>query len=150
MEKYICPNCGYVHEGAECPECGIFVNDDGEKSYRNSSNYSPSAFLPDGRSNITISPEYDPQKDGAEYVFELVEDLLQLEYQNLLIDLGWYPDTDINGKYQLCLVDMTEERPFDTPLDVFESNSKQLILEKLEYWTSAGHYGKYLFVENFF
>ena len=93
--------------------------------------------------------EYDPQKDGAEYVFELVEDLLQLEHENLLIDLGWYPDMDINGKYQLCLVDMTEERPFDTPLDIFESNSKQLILEKLEYWTSARHYGKYLFVENF-
>mgnify|MGYP007069915795 CR=1 FL=1 len=31
MKKYICPNCEYVHEDAECPECGVFVNDEGEK-----------------------------------------------------------------------------------------------------------------------
>ncbi|HAJ98222.1 MAG TPA: hypothetical protein DCO72_10865 [Ruminococcus sp.] len=150
MKQYICPNCGYVHEGAECPECGVFVNDDGEKILWKQFKLQPLRIPAGWTVKYNHFSEYDPQKDGAEYVFELVEDLLQLEYQNLLIDLGWYPDMDINGKYQLFLVDMTEERPFDTPLDVFESDSKQLILEKLEYWTSAGHYGKYLFVENFF
>ena len=33
--------------------------------------------------------EYDLEKDGEKYRFELVEDLLQLKNHNLLIDLGY-------------------------------------------------------------
>ena len=55
--------------------------------------------------------EYDPDTDGEEYCFELCEDLLQLKNKNLLIDLGWYPEGDINGNYKLYLVDITNELP---------------------------------------
>ena len=88
--------------------------------------------------------EYDPDKDGGEYFYELCEDLLQLENKNLLIDLGWYPYGDINGSYTLYLVDTTNERPFEYPLELFSSKSKQEIINKLEYWTNPGFYSKYI------
>ena len=87
--------------------------------------------------------EYDPEKDGEEYCGELCEDLLQLEHDDILIDLGWYPHGDIGGSYKLYMVDKTRERPFEQPLEVFSSRSKEKIVYTLEYWT-YGHYSKYL------
>ena len=88
--------------------------------------------------------EYDPDKDETIYSYELCEDLLQLENQNLLIDLGWYPHGVLNGSYKIYLVDTNSEAPFERPLEVFSSNSKTEILEKIEYWTNSGFYQKYL------
>ena len=88
--------------------------------------------------------EYDPDTDGEEYCFELCEDLLQLKNKNLLIDLGWYPEGDINGNYKLYLVDITNELPFDAPLEVFSSRSKKEIIQMIEYWTVYRFYSKYL------
>ncbi|MBQ9519817.1 MAG: hypothetical protein IJR59_07985 [Firmicutes bacterium] len=80
--------------------------------------------------------EYDPasDKDGLNSS-ELCEDLLQLKNGNILIDLGWYPEFDINGSYALYLVDSTKEYPFDCPLEEFKSKSKSSIINKIEYWT---------------
>lgn len=88
--------------------------------------------------------EYDFNEDGQEYLYELKEDLLQLENQNLIIDLGWYPSMDITGRYILYLIDKNADKPFDDPIDVIESRSKQDILSKLEYWTNYGFYQKYI------
>ncbi len=88
--------------------------------------------------------EYDPEKDGAEYACELCEDLLQLKNQNLLIDLGWYPQGDIEGSYTLCLVDAAKDSPFASPLEVFRTKSKQEVVYKIEYWTNYGFFSKYL------
>ncbi|MBR1703542.1 MAG: hypothetical protein IJ716_16625 [Lachnospiraceae bacterium] len=88
--------------------------------------------------------EYDPETDGDQYAYELVEDLLQLENRNLLIDLGWYPAMELSGEYVLYMIDKTYERPFDEPLEVFQSRSKKEILQKLEYWMNCGHYQQYL------
>ena len=88
--------------------------------------------------------EYDPDTDGEEYCFELCEDMLQLKNENLLIDLGWYPEGDIKGYYKLFLVDTTKEFPFETPLQVFSSNSKKEIIKMIEYWTNHGFFSKYL------
>lgn len=88
--------------------------------------------------------EYDLQKDGVEYVYELTEDLLQMEHLNLLIDLGWYPAMNIDGKYIMYLVDINYENPFDNPIEIFESKFKKEIISKLEYWTNAGHYQQYI------
>ncbi len=88
--------------------------------------------------------EYDPDKDGAEYSLELCEDLLQLKNKNLLIDLGWYPQGNINGGYKMFLVDTTKDRPFDSPLETFASRSKREIINKLEYWINPGFYSKYV------
>ena len=88
--------------------------------------------------------EYDPDIDGAEYAYELCEDLLQLRNNNLLLDLGWYPHGDIGGSYKLYLVDSTRESPFESPLEVFMSKSKQEVIKIIEYWTNYGFYSKYL------
>lgn len=88
--------------------------------------------------------EYDPEKDGAEYSYELQEDLLQLANKNLLIDLGWYPNGDVDGSYKLFLVDMNGDRPFDMPLESFCSKSRQEVIYKIEYWTNYGFFSKYL------
>lgn len=88
--------------------------------------------------------EYDPDTDSEEYCFELCEDMLQLKNKNLLIDLGWYPEGDINGNYKLFLVDTTIEFPFETPLQVFSSGSKKEIIQMIEHWTNYGFFSKYL------
>ncbi len=87
--------------------------------------------------------EYDPETDGAEYSYELCEDLLQLENKNLLIDLGWYGDFD-NGKYIMYMVDTNFENPFYYPVHKLETRSKQEIMYYFEYWTDYSHYFNYL------
>ncbi len=88
--------------------------------------------------------EYDPGIDGTQYAYELCEDLLQLRNNNLLLDLGWYPYGDIEGSYKLYLVDLTRESPFESPLEVFMSKSKQEVIKIIEYWTNYGFFSKYL------
>ena len=88
--------------------------------------------------------EYDPDTDGSEYAYELCEDLLQLSNNNLLLDLGWYPQGDITGSYKLYLVDKTKESPFESPLEAFVSKSKQEVIKRIEYWTNYGFFSKYL------
>lgn len=83
--------------------------------------------------------EYDLEKHGEKYRFELVEDLLQLKNHNLLIDLGWYPSMDSAGEYVLYLVDTKKERPFECPIEEFRSRKKAKIIAKLEYWMNGGH-----------
>ena len=85
--------------------------------------------------------EYDPD-DAAEHFDELCEDLLQLENGDLLIDLGWYPEGDITGQYRLYLLDGTKALPFEMPLEIFNSRSKQEIIEKIELWTNYEQYSK--------
>lgn len=87
--------------------------------------------------------EYDPETDGAEYCWELCEDLLQLENHNLLIDLGWYGDFE-NGQYKMYMIDTTRENPWDRPVAMLETRSKKEILYYLEYWTDYNHYFNYL------
>lgn len=87
--------------------------------------------------------EYDPACDDEEFSYELCEDLLQLENDDLLIDLGWYPHGDLNGSYKMYFVDTKNDAPFERPLEVFSSRSKAEILDKLEYWTNFGFYAKY-------
>lgn len=60
------------------------------------------------------------------------EDLLQLRFENLIIDLGWYPDADVNGRYKLYLVDTSSENPFENPIETFETKSTEEVIERLE------------------
>ena len=87
--------------------------------------------------------EYDPETDGPEDSLELCEDLLQLENNNLLVDLGWYGDYD-NGQYIMYMVDTTMENPFYKPVEKLETRSKKEILYYLEYWTDYNHYYNYI------
>lgn len=88
--------------------------------------------------------EYDPAVDSLEYADELCEDLLQVQNHNLLIDLGWYPEGKTDGSYMLCLVDVSSECPFDSPLTICRSQSKQEIVERIECWMSDTFISQYL------
>lgn len=88
--------------------------------------------------------EYDPQEDGAEYDYELNEDMLWLERDNLWIDLGWYPAMDMTGSYVMYFMDKNRENPYQNPIEVFESKSKKEIISKLEYWMNWGYCGRFL------
>jgi hypothetical protein len=78
--------------------------------------------------------------DLGEY---LVEDLLQLTYSksNIIIDLGWYPDGDEKGSYQLVLV---KDYNWEKPLEHFDSRSTKEIVDKIEYWSNWSFIQKYI------
>ncbi|MDE7324779.1 MAG: hypothetical protein K2N63_00615 [Lachnospiraceae bacterium] len=73
---------------------------------------------------------------------ELCEDLLQLccEKENLIIDLGWYPNYDANGNYILMLV---KDYKWDWPLAQVSSKSKKEIVACIEKWVCRDFYAKY-------
>lgn len=59
----------------------------------------------------------------------LKEDMLQVEYgNNLLIDAGWYPSFDINGKFQVRVI---EDHQWEPPLIVLAANTITELLSKL-------------------
>lgn len=87
--------------------------------------------------------EYDPETDSQEDCLELCEDLLQLENNNLLVDLGWYGSFE-NGQYKMYMVDTTRENFWNEPLEYLETRSKKEVLYYLEYWTDYNHYFNYL------
>ncbi|MCY9663382.1 hypothetical protein P5G65_36380 [Paenibacillus chondroitinus] len=71
------------------------------------------------------------------------EDLLQFTNSkfNLVLDLGWYPNSDKNGTYKLFLI---KNYNWENPLEYFESRNTKAIVEKIEYWTNYGFFQKYL------
>ena len=86
--------------------------------------------------------EYDVGIHGSNDLFELNEDLLRLhnEKANLIIDLGWYPNHDINGKYLLLLV---KDYNWDCPLEQMTTISKNEIIVCIEKWVCHGFFAKY-------
>lgn len=96
------------------------------------------------RIEINNFTEYDIEKDGEKYSFELCEDLLQLSFNeevNIIIDLGWYPSGDINGNYILQFI---KDYNWDFPLEELITRSKKEVISCLEKWTCHGFYHKYL------
>lgn len=87
--------------------------------------------------------EYDPVTDGQAHTEELMQDLLQLrnEKAGLMIDLGWYPEMDINGRYCMYLLKPDFRRP---PLKKLETKSRKEIINALEKWQLFNFYRKFL------
>ncbi|MFF2450751.1 hypothetical protein ACFVSW_27365 [Neobacillus sp. NPDC058068] len=87
---------------------------------------------------------YECEPDNCNNFGEyFVEDLLQLtnSKNNLVLDLGWYLDSDKNGTYKLFLI---KDYDWEKPLEYFESRNTKAIVDKIEYWTNYGFYQKYL------
>ena len=62
-------------------------------------------------------------------LFVLKEDMLQVEYGNdLLIDAGWYPSFDINGRFQVRVI---EDHHWESPLILLAANTITELLSKL-------------------
>jgi hypothetical protein len=87
---------------------------------------------------------YECEPDNC-YDFDayFVEDLLQFTNNkfNLVLDLGWYPNSDKNGTYKLFLI---KNYNWENPLEYFESRDTKAIVDKIEYWINYGFFQKYL------
>ncbi len=91
---------------------------------------------------MNIEPE-KLNKNDDKWLTMFVEDILQIErhlkrkinkkveQQKLIIDLGWYPDSEPSGNFRLVAI---LNNNWEFPLLQFTSRSKKEILETLEYW----------------
>ncbi|NDO46653.1 hypothetical protein [Clostridium sp. MD294] len=91
---------------------------------------------------MNIEPE-ELDKNDDKWLIMFVQDILQIEkylkrkinkkveQQKLIIDLGWYPDGDPSGHFQLVAILNSN---WEFPLLQFTSRSKKEIVETLEYW----------------
>jgi hypothetical protein len=87
---------------------------------------------------------YECEPDScSDFGVNFVQDLLRLtNYKfNLVLDLGWYPDGDKNGAYELFLV---KDYKWEKPLEYFTGRTTKEIVDKIEYWTNYGFFQKYL------
>ena len=91
---------------------------------------------------MNIEPE-KLNKNDDKWLTMFVEDILQIErhlkrkinkkveQQKLIIDLGWYPDSEPSGNFRLVAI---LNNNWEFPLLQFKSRSKKEIVETLEYW----------------
>lgn len=74
--------------------------------------------------NIDFDVPFEQQKD------ELLEDLLQIKFENdYLIDLGWYPECDITGKFILYLI---KNENWQNPVYKHSCNKKDELIMSLD------------------
>ncbi len=60
----------------------------------------------------------------------LLEDLVQVEYDNsLILDIGWYPECDPKGHFTICLI---KELDWDNPLEKINVRSKEEIIKAVK------------------
>lgn len=63
-------------------------------------------------------------------LYELTEDLLQIEYKNgLVLDIGWYPEMDPNGCLKVYLI---KDADWYSPLICLAARSEQEMEEALK------------------
>lgn len=72
-------------------------------------------------------------KEDDDSWMHFTQDILQMKYTfkkiNLIIDLGWYPETEVDGTFRLELI---KNKDWENPIKTFESRSKKQIVEKVE------------------
>lgn len=68
-------------------------------------------------------------------VYNLTQDLLQVEYKNnYILDIGWYPDFDINGSFNIYIIkDYNWENYIYRMQCKDEENLKYYINQAIEY-----------------
>lgn len=83
--------------------------------------------------NKFLEVEPNDLKEDNDIWMHFTQDILQIKYTfkkiNLMIDLGWYPETEFNGTFRLEVI---KDKEWDNPLETFESRSKKEIVEKIE------------------
>lgn len=92
--------------------------------------------------NRNIFTEASPEKfqdEDYEYRLEFNEDILQIinTHRRRIIDLGWYPEFNVNGQYRLMVIEWTndcEQQPefWDHPLIKYCSRDIEDIKKKIE------------------
>jgi hypothetical protein len=82
--------------------------------------------------NFNILDDADPKSfidQESENRWSFTEDLLQLEKENLIVDLGWYPEGKLDGNYLLVLI---ENENWEEPVFRIQSRDKTIIIYELE------------------
>lgn len=78
---------------------------------------------------LEIDPEVLDERDPRWEQF--YEDLLQLEDENrkLILDVGWTPEADPRGSFQLRLI---QNREWDHPVSQWRGRSLAMLVEQIE------------------
>lgn len=72
----------------------------------------------------------DEERALADQIDNLKEDLLQVSLnENLLLDIGWQPSFNINGRF---IIQVIEHYDWDSPIQRVETNSIQDLLFQLD------------------
>ena len=104
--------------------------------------------MPDNLQPVRIPPQWsllwnhlrpiepgDLAEDDPAWLFTFVQDMLYLrknsDEQSVAIDLGWYPEGDPQGAYELVTI-LNDD--WNNPLLAFTSLSTQEIVETMEHW----------------
>ena len=81
-----------------------------------------------GRVVFNDFPE-DIDFNSAEVYEELKEDLIQIVYDQFLIDVGWYPSFQENGKFTMMLI---QNEDWEKPIFIKRTRSIQVVKETIE------------------
>ncbi len=81
-------------------------------------------------SNMNIGDEI-----ASGILFNLKEDLFQMSYQDYTLDVGWYPEFDINGSYKVLLI---KAHDWSNPINEFISRDICIIKSLLNDIMSEG------------
>ncbi|WP_235828143.1 hypothetical protein [Brevibacillus migulae] len=112
----------------------------------------PAGFAVTYNNFYDVLPEMpeDPDDDIIKNWSFFTEDLLQIVMmdlkkgsysipdEHLLIDLGWYPDSDPKGEYYLQLVKVKRDRSWEEIKDL-SSADRYLIKRTIEEWMKSLH-----------
>ena len=67
--------------------------------------------------------------NSAEVYEDLKEDLIQIVYNQFLIDVGWYPSFQENGKFSVLLI---QNDDWEKPIFIKRTRSIQVVKETIE------------------
>lgn len=96
----------------------------------------PSGWRVVSNSFFDIEPHYDLGIfHNAEYFTQDLLSIERIQYDPkcrplFIIDLGWYPSEDIDGKYRLTLV----SKSFENKLKIIENKNRDSIRKLIEAW----------------
>lgn len=78
-----------------------------------------------------LDPEQLNESDTEEW-FNFTKDLLQMKHTqyNILLDVGWYPESKPDGVYGLELI---KNHDWNNPIVSFDTRNKKQLIEKIEY-----------------
>lgn len=78
--------------------------------------------------------EIEPTKMDENDILSLLdftEDILQIthKHEDIIVDLGWYPDMDPKGNFRLVLI---KNQDWQNPIEIFESRSSEEVRDKID------------------
>jgi len=73
--------------------------------------------------------DIDPLLPLSQQELSLQEDMLQVDYGSYVVDVGWYPALDVNGRFVIYLIQNSD---WDNPVQKIETNNFMILKERLQ------------------